>query len=84
MFIQVMWFLETLEWNLEMINLKQTAENFYFNKNIPCDGIVIDKSQIPNIKTYEKGNIAQSAIGQASSVLATPMQMALIAGYYCK
>lgn len=58
-------------------NLRQTAEKFYFNKNIPCDGIIIDKSKFPTLKSNEKGNIAQSAIGQ-SSVLATPMQMALI------
>ncbi|AAK78486.1 cell division protein FtsI/penicillin-binding protein 2 [Clostridium acetobutylicum] len=59
-------------------NLRQTAESFYFNKNIPCDGIVIDKSKFPTLKSYEKGNMAQSAIGQAS-VLATPIQMALVA-----
>ncbi|URZ05122.1 peptidoglycan D,D-transpeptidase FtsI family protein [Clostridium felsineum] len=58
--------------------LRQTAEAFYFNKDIPCDGIVIDKSKFPTLKSYEKGNMAQSAIGQAS-VLATPMQMALVA-----
>lgn len=57
--------------------LKSTAESFYFNKNIPCDGIVIDKSNFPKYNTYEKGNIAQSAIGQSGD-LATPMQMALI------
>ncbi|MDP4145054.1 MAG: penicillin-binding protein 2 [Bacillota bacterium] len=58
--------------------LKQTAEKFYFNQNIPCDGIVIDKSRFPELKTYEKGSIAQSAIGQSSD-LATPMQMVLVA-----
>lgn len=57
--------------------LKKTAEDFYFNRNIPCDGIVIDKSQFPTLKSYEVGNKAQSAIGQASD-LATPMQMALV------
>ncbi len=59
-------------------NLKNTAESFYFNKEIPCDGIIIDKSIFPQYGKYEKGNIAQSAIGQ-SGVLATPMQMALVA-----
>ncbi|PJI07840.1 MULTISPECIES: peptidoglycan D,D-transpeptidase FtsI family protein [Clostridium] len=58
--------------------LKQTAESFYFNKSIPCDDITISKSQFPTLKSYEKGNMAQSAIGQAS-VVATPMQMALVA-----
>lgn len=57
--------------------LKKTAEDFYFNRDIPCDGIVIDKSQFPTLKSYEVGNEAQSAIGQAAD-LATPMQMALV------
>lgn len=59
-------------------NLRKTAEKFYFNQSIPCDGIIIDKSKFPKYKSYEKGNIAQSAIGQAG-VLASPMQMALVA-----
>lgn len=58
--------------------LKKTAEDFYFNKNIPANGITIENSRFPSLKNYEKGNIAQSAIGQAS-VLATPMEMALVA-----
>jgi cell division protein FtsI/penicillin-binding protein 2 len=57
--------------------LKKTAEKFFFNKDITADGIVIDNSKFPSYKSYEKGNIAQSAIGQ-SQVLATPMQMALV------
>lgn len=67
----------TLGLQLGNDKLKQTAESFYFNKNIPCDGIVIDKSKFPKYNTYEKGNIAQSAIGQSGD-LATPMQMALV------
>lgn len=58
--------------------LKATAEKFFFNKNIPTDGITIENSKFPSYKNYEKGNIAQSAIGQAE-VLATPMEMALVA-----
>jgi len=58
--------------------LKATAEEFNFNKPIPSDGIIIDNSKFPSYKTYEVGNIAQSAIGQ-SGVLASPMQMALVA-----
>ncbi|MBC8063083.1 MAG: penicillin-binding protein 2 [Clostridiaceae bacterium] len=58
--------------------LKATAEKFYFNKSIPCDGIIIDNSRFPQYKSAEIGNIAQSAIGQ-SGVLATPMEMALVA-----
>lgn len=58
--------------------LKETAEKFYFNKNIPSEGLTIENSIFPSYKSYEKGNIAQSAIGQAG-VLVTPMQMALVA-----
>ena len=58
--------------------LKQTAEKFYFNKNIPTIGLTIENSQFPSYKNNEKGNIAQSAIGQAGD-LVTPMQMALVA-----
>ncbi|MFL0249057.1 peptidoglycan D,D-transpeptidase FtsI family protein [Clostridium neuense] len=67
----------TLGMELGNDKLRKTAEDFYFNKNIPCDGIVIDKSKFPTLKSYEVGNKAQSAIGQASD-LATPMQMALV------
>lgn len=59
-------------------NLYKTAQDFRFNKDIPSDGIIIDKSKFPKYKSYEKGNMAQSGIGQAE-VLATPIQMALVA-----
>lgn len=59
-------------------NLKATAEKFYFNKNIPSEGIVIENSKFPSYKDYEKGNLAQSGIGQAE-ILATPMEMAMVA-----
>lgn len=58
--------------------LKQSTENFFFNKNIPAEGLVIENSRFPELKNYEQGNIAQSAIGQGS-VLTTPIQMALVA-----
>lgn len=58
--------------------LKETAEKFYFNKDIPANGITIENSRFPSLKKYETGNIAQSAIGQGA-VLATPMEMALVA-----
>ena len=58
--------------------LKETAEKFYFNKDIPASGITIENSRFPSYKSNEKGNIAQSAIGQAE-VLASPMEMALVA-----
>ena len=57
--------------------LKDTAEKFYFNKNIPTIGLTIENSVFPSYKNNEKGNIAQSAIGQAGD-LVTPMQMALV------
>ncbi|KAJ53203.1 cell division protein FtsI/penicillin-binding protein 2 [Clostridium tetanomorphum] len=59
--------------------LKETAEKFYFNKDIPANGLVIENSRFPSLKSYEKGNLAQSAIGQAT-VLSTPIEMALTAG----
>lgn len=58
--------------------LKTTSEAFGFNKRITGVGIEMSKSQFPTLETYEKGMIAQSGIGQ-SSILATPMQMALVA-----
>lgn len=57
--------------------LRKTAEKFYFNREIPCEGLDISKSIFPKYETYEKGNIAQSAIGQGG-VLATPMQMLMV------
>ncbi|AZV55378.1 penicillin-binding transpeptidase domain-containing protein [Clostridium sp. AWRP] len=57
--------------------LKQTAEKFFFNKEIPTDGIPVEPSKFPVLKSYEKGSIAQSAIGQSSD-LASPLQMAVV------
>ncbi|ERI94352.1 penicillin-binding protein, transpeptidase domain protein [Clostridiales bacterium oral taxon 876 str. F0540] len=71
-------FFGTLGLELGNDKLKATAEKFYFNKNLPTDGIPIDGSKFPSYKSYEKGNTAQSAIGQAED-LATPMQMAVVA-----
>lgn len=71
-------FFGTIGMELGNAKLKATAEKFYFNKNIPVDGISVENSRFPQLKSYEKGNIAQSAIGQ-SQVLATPMEMNAIA-----
>ncbi|MGE5628074.1 MAG: peptidoglycan D,D-transpeptidase FtsI family protein [Solirubrobacterales bacterium] len=68
----------TLGLELGNSKLKETAEKFFFNNDTPADGIIIENSQFPSFKSNEKGNIAQSAIGQ-SSVLASPMEMALVA-----
>lgn len=58
-------------------SLKQTAESFGFNNNVPAVGFTITKSTFPTLESYEKGEIAYSGIGQGQ-VLATPMQMALV------
>lgn len=68
----------TLALELGNDKLKQTAEQFYFNKDIPTDGIAVEASKFPTLKSYEKGSIAQSGIGQSSD-LASPLQMALVA-----
>jgi peptidoglycan glycosyltransferase len=54
------------------------AEKYNFNKDTPADGVTIENSRFPSYNFYEKGNIAQSAIGQSED-LATPMEMALVA-----
>ncbi len=68
----------TLAIELGNDKLKETAEDFGFNNNIKANGFSIAKSKFPTLESYETGNIAQSGIGQGS-VLATPMQMALVA-----
>lgn len=68
----------TLAMELGNDKLKNTAEKFGFNKGVSSDGVVIDNSQFPTLSKEKKGEIAQSGIGQAS-VLASPMQMALVA-----
>lgn len=65
----------TLGLELGNDKLKATAEKFFFNKEIPADGIPVEPSKFPTLKKYEKGSIAQSAIGQSSD-LASPLQMA--------
>lgn len=69
----------TLGLELGNDRLKKTAEEFYFNKSIPTDGIAVEPSHFPTLKSYERGSIAQSAIGQSSD-LASPLQMAVIVG----
>lgn len=59
--------------------LKATAEAFGFNENIPTVGFSLAQSQFPTFSENEEGNIAQSGIGQSTD-LATPTEMALIAG----
>ena len=68
----------TLAQELGNKTLKQTAEDFGFNKDIPSTGFSISKSEFPTLESYEVGMIAQSGIGQ-SSIVSTPIQMALVA-----
>lgn len=68
----------TLAMELGNETLKTTAESFGFNSVIAGSGVEITASRFPSLKDYEVGNIAQSGIGQGS-ILATPMQMALVA-----
>lgn len=67
----------TLGMDLGNDKLKETAEKFYFNKDIPANGTLIENSRFPELNKHQKGEIAQSAIGQ-SSILATPIEMALV------
>ena len=67
----------TLAMELGNDKLKATAEKYGFNNTIDSEGFKITPSQFPKLTSAEIGSIAQSGIGQ-SSILATPMQMALI------
>lgn len=68
----------TLAGELGNDKLKATAEKYGFNETLPTQGLYLEQSKFPTISSKEPGNIAQSGIGQ-SSVLVTPMQMALVA-----
>ncbi|MBM6858953.1 penicillin-binding protein 2 [Clostridium saudiense] len=67
----------TLAMELGNEKLKDTAESFGFNSVIRGEGFTATASQFPTLQDYEKGNIAQSGIGQGA-VLSTPMQMAMV------
>ena len=69
----------TLAQELGNKTLKETAEDFGFNKDIPSTGFSISKSEFPTLESYEVGMIAQSGIGQSEVLLSTPIQMALVA-----
>lgn len=57
--------------------LKNTAEKFYFNKELPTNDFTAKTSKFPTLGKSEKGNMAQTAIGQGQ-VLASPMEMAMV------
>ncbi|WP_160691575.1 penicillin-binding transpeptidase domain-containing protein [Clostridium sp. C2-6-12] len=67
----------TLAMELGNDTLKATAEKFGFNNTIDSVGFTIKQSKFPKLTKAEVGSIAQTGIGQ-SSILATPMQMALV------
>ena len=67
----------TLAMELGNDKLKGTAEAYGFNNSIETNGFTLENSRFPTLKSSEKGSIAQTGIGQ-SSILATPMQMALV------
>jgi cell division protein FtsI/penicillin-binding protein 2 len=67
----------TLAMELGNDKLKTTAEKYGFNNTVESNGFKMAQSQFPKLTKAEIGSIAQSGIGQ-SSILATPMQMALI------
>jgi cell division protein FtsI/penicillin-binding protein 2 len=67
----------TLAMELGNDKLKTTAEKYGFNNTIDSDGFKMSQSKFPKLTKVEVGSIAQSGIGQ-SSILATPMQMALV------
>lgn len=58
--------------------LKETAEDFGFNKKWISKGITPEISMFPENKASQEGLIAQSGIGQGE-VTATPLQMAMVA-----
>jgi Cell division protein FtsI/penicillin-binding protein 2 len=68
----------TLAMELGNDKLKTTAEKFGFNNTIDSEGFKISTSKFPKLTKAEVGSIAQTGIGQ-SSILASPMQMALVA-----
>ncbi|MGL5066855.1 MAG: peptidoglycan D,D-transpeptidase FtsI family protein [Sarcina sp.] len=57
--------------------LKNTAEAYGFNKGIPTNGFYTGISNFPTLESYDKGSMAQSAIGQGATT-ATPFQMATV------
>ena len=58
--------------------LKKTAEAYGFNSIIPTNGFYVVQSNFPTLNQYDKGSMAQSAIGQGATT-ATPFQMAVVA-----
>lgn len=58
--------------------LKKTAEAYGFNSIIPTNGFYVAESNFPTLNQYDKGSMAQSAIGQGATT-ATPFQMAVVA-----
>lgn len=64
--------------DLSNSQLKKTAEDLGFNKEIDAFGFKAEKSIFPSHSLNDEGLRAQSAIGQGE-VAASPLQMALVA-----
>lgn len=58
--------------------LKATAEAYGFNSILPTNGFYVGQCNFPTLNSYDKGSMAQSAIGQGATT-ATPFQMAVVA-----
>ncbi|MGL5574571.1 MAG: peptidoglycan D,D-transpeptidase FtsI family protein [Sarcina sp.] len=57
--------------------LKNTADAYGFNSTLPTNGFYTGVSNFPTLNSYDKGSMAQSAIGQGATT-ATPFQMAMV------
>lgn len=57
--------------------LKTTAEAYGFNSILPTNGFYVGQCNFPTLNSYDKGSMAQSAIGQGATT-ATPFQMATV------
>ena len=57
--------------------LKSTAEAYGFNAPLPANGFYTGACNFPTLNQYDKGSMAQSAIGQGATT-ATPLQMAMV------
>lgn len=68
----------TLGMELTNAQMKTTAEEFGFNKELKARGLNVEASVYPTMSKEEQGLRALSGIGQGK-VLATPVQMAQVA-----
>lgn len=67
----------TIGMELGNVALKKTADAYGFNSVMPTNGFYVGVSNFPSLNQYDKGSMAQSAIGQGATT-ATPFQMAMV------